>query len=239
MLVSGISAATMPGRSVWKLLLLVALLDGGPALAQPGDLRAMAREFKAAQDELRSYAWTRRTEVRIGGKLKEVTLTRVGYDRDGIRQETAVGETEPGKTRGPIRKRRAKKKKKKAAAFNADLQELIRNYTQFAPEQMRSVFERASIFPGVGQAQGTIRIQVRNVLRQGDSLYIWADEVTRHVRKFEILTSLDGDPVKVVTRFRDLENGPTYPAHVTVNTEVKGKPMVIEMENFDFVRQGA
>ena len=101
------------------------------------------------------------------------------------------------------------------------------------------MFERASVFPGTGESEGMLRIQVRSVIRKGDSLYIWADEGSKRVSKFEILTSIEGEPVNVVTKFRRLEDGPSYPARIRVETEMRGKPMVIRMENFDFVRRGS
>jgi hypothetical protein len=218
--------------------ILAALLAAEPAAAQSGQLRLMGETFKRNRQELHAYGWTQRTEVTVNGEVKELTLTRLRYDLDGNLQKTAIGEQKDKKVRGPIRKRRAKKKQKKAAAFNQDLRDLIRAYTQFTPQQMHSAFSRASVFPGQGDTEGMIHVQVRSVVREGDSMLMWADALTGRMRKFEIMTSLEGEPVKVITEFRDLENGPTYPARTTVHTEMKGKQMVIKTENFDHVRGG-
>jgi hypothetical protein len=220
------------------IVLLATLLGGEPAAAQAGQLRALGETFKRNRQELHDYTWTQRTEVTVNGEVRELTLARMRYDLDGNLQKTPIGEQEEKKVRGPIRKRRAKKKQKKAAQFNQDLRDLIRTYTQFTPEQMHSAFSRASVFPGQGATEGMIRVQVRSVVREGDSMFMWADALTSRMRKFEILTSLEGEPVKVITEFRDLENGPTYPARTTVHTEMKGKAMVIKTENFDHTRQG-
>lgn len=220
------------------VVMLAAFLGGDLVGAQSGQLRAMGETFKRNRQELRDYTWTRRTEVTLNGEVKELTLTHMRYDRDGNLQNTPIGEQEEKKVRGPIRTRRASKKRKKAAAFNQDLRDLIRAYTQFSPQQMHAAFSRASVFPGQGATEGMIRVQVRSVVREGDSMFMWADALTGRMRKFEILTSLEGEPVKVITEFRDLENGPTYAAKTTVHTEMKGKPMVIETENFDHARRG-
>jgi hypothetical protein len=39
-------------------------------------------------------------------------------------------------------------------------------------------------------------------------------------------------------RFDDLDDGPTYPAKTTVETTLKGKPLTMVTENFDYIRQG-
>lgn len=222
----------------FTVVILAACLGTGLAVAQSGQLRAMGETFKRNRHELRDYTWTRRTEVTVKGEVKELTLTHMRYDLDGNLQQTPIGEQGKKKVRGPIRKRRARQKQKKAAAFNQDLRDLIRAYTQFTPQQMHSAFSRASVFPGQGDTEGMIRVQVRSVVREGDSMFMWADALTGRMRKFEIMTSLEGEPVKVITEFHDLENGPTYAARTTVHTEMKGKPMVIETENFGHARQG-
>jgi hypothetical protein len=211
------------------LLLPAILLAIGPLSAQQGDLRLMASRYKADREALREYDWSRRTEVEVNGELRETTLSRLRYEQQRLVEMPAED---------PPQSRRARKSRKKTAEFIARLRELTDSYTEFTPEQMRTLFERASVFPGTGAAEGTLRVQMRSVIRKGDTFYIWADEGTKRLVKFEILTSIEGRPVNVVTEFRRLERGPTFPARITIETEMKGKPMVIRMENFDFVRRG-
>ena len=209
-----------------------------PVLAQRGELMTIARTFKTNLEQLQNYSWTERMEIQVNGEVTEFALSHVRYDLDGNLQKTPIKEAEEDEVRGPIRKKRAKKKRKKASEFNQDLRDLILTYTQFTPQQMHSVFDRAGIFPGVGDSAGMLRVQAHGVVREGDWMHIWADEVTKRLRKIEIRTSLEGQPINVVTEFRDLTDGPTYPARTTVTTESKGKPMVITSEHFDFIRQG-
>ncbi len=221
------------------VVLLTAVSGSGFAVAQSGQMWAMAETYKRNQEELQSYSWKSRTEVTVGGKVKELTLFGVRYDLDGKLHKTPIGTDEPEpKVRGPIRKRRAKKKLKKAADFNQDLRELIRSYTQFTPRQMHSVFARAGEWRGQGATEGVTRVQARGVVRRGDSMDIWVDSRTRRLRKVEIRTSLDGEFVNVVTEFRDLEDGPTYPARTLVTTQTRGKPLILQTDNFDYLRQG-
>ncbi len=218
--------------------MLTAVLGSGSAVAQSGPMWAMAETYKRNQEELQSYRWKSRTEVTVGGKLQELTLFRVRTDLDGKLHKTPIETDQPEpKVRGPIRRRRAKKKLKKAAEFSQDLRELIRSYTQFTPRQMHSVFARAGEWRGQGATEGVTRVQARGVVRRGDTMDIWVDSRTRRLRRVEIRTSLDGKFVDVVTEFRDLEDGPTYPAWTLVRTETRGKPLIIRTDNFDYVRQ--
>ena len=103
---------------------------------------------------------------------------------------------------------------------------------------MHSVFARAGEWRGQGATEGVTRVQARGVVRRGDSMDIWVDSRTRRLRKVEIRTSLDGEFVNVVTEFRDLEGGPTYPARTLVTTETRDKPLIIQTDNFDYLRHG-
>ena len=234
----GLRAVSQVRRVGVAIALLTAVSGPGFAVAQSGQMWAMAETYKRNQEELRSYRWKSRTEVTVGGKVKELTLFRVRYDLDGKLHKTPIGTDEPEpKVRGPIRRRRAKKKLKKAGEFNQDLRELIRSYTQFTPRQMHSVFARAGEWRGQGVTEGVTRVQARGVVRPGDTMDIWVDSRTRRLRRVEIRTSLDGEFVTVVTEFHLLEDGPTYPAQTLVKTETRGKPLIIQTDNFDYLRQ--
>jgi hypothetical protein len=221
-------------RAGFFLLVVAAVLACLPASAQRGELMVIARTFKTNQEQLQSYSWTERLEVRVADTVTELARLHVRYDPDGNLQKTLIEEPEAP----PPRRKRARQKRKKTSEFRQNLRELILTYTQFSPKQVHSMFDGAGIFPGVGESAGMLRVQAHSVVREGDWMYLWADEVTKRLRKIEIRTSLEGQPINVVTEFRDLPDGPTYPARTVVKTESKGKPMVLTSENLDFVRQG-
>jgi hypothetical protein len=218
------------------VLLLAACFGAMPAVAQTGELRALIETYRRDRLELHDYVWKQRTEVAVNDEVTERTLARVRYDADGRLQKTPIDETDDKRVRGPVRRHRAKKQQKKTAEFIESLHGLILSYVQFTPQQMRSAFARASVFPGEGETEGMIRVQARSVVRQGDVMSLWADAATRRLRRIEILTSLEGEPVEVLTEFRELEIGSAYPATTTVRTERKGKTVVIRTENFDHAR---
>jgi hypothetical protein len=217
--------------------LLAILLASGTAAARPAQVRAVGDAFKRDAKALQDYTWTSRTEFSVNGEVKELTLARVRYDANGNLLSTPLDGTSRGEAGPQERRRRPGRRQRRVAARGRELRELIRAYTEFTPEQMHSAFARASVFPGHGEGEGLIRIQVSGVVREGDSMQMWADALTKRMRRFEILTSLEGEPVRVITEFGELENGPTYPARTVVHTEERGKRLVIEAENSDYVRR--
>ncbi len=219
-------------RSAAVVLALVAPALG---LAQTGEMRALADAFRLSQEELRRYSWTERSSVVVDGAMRGTMLSRVRCDADGMFVEIPAGPQAQG---GSPSLQRSAKKHKKVAELDRGLRELIAAYTRFTPQQMREVFARASIFPLAGESAGLIRVEARNVVRQGDRMMIWADSLTHRARRFEIVTSREGKPVNVVTEFQDLPDGPTHPARTVVRTESRGKPLVITTERFDHVREG-
>ena len=164
------------------LLVAAALLSCGATWAQTGEMQALAEAYRRNHDALMHYAWTQRTEVRVDGTLRETILSRLHYAPDGEIERVADGRREKGG--------------KKAGGLSRELRDLIRTYTQFTSGQMQGAFARASIFPDEGERAGMVRVEARSVVRQGDSLLFWADAVTHRPRRLEILTSLDGDPVR-------------------------------------------
>jgi hypothetical protein len=72
------------------------------------------------------------------------------------------------------------------------------------------------------------------VLRQGDQVSLWLDAETEDPRKLEILTSYEGEPVRVTTEFLRIEDGPFYPSRVVIETEIKEKKLVVTTVNSDY-----
>jgi hypothetical protein len=73
-----------------------------------------------------------------------------------------------------------------------------------------------------------------NAVKQGDAISLWIDPKVPEKRRLEVLTSLKGDPVQMVTQFDRLTDGTQYTSLSMV--EIKAKKMLITTENFDFAR---
>jgi len=226
------------GRTV-RALAVLALLAAAIAPTSAQEVNYMGAVAQENAENLKDYSWKQRIEIKVGGESQSVTLNQVRYDFEGALERTPIGgESDKKKVRGPVRKSMAKKKKKKAAQLKQDLRQLIDQYTHMTPETLAKITAKGNVWAGRGAEGNLTRIQASGVVRLADALDIWIDSSSRRMRKFEVMSSLEGAPVHVVAEFSDLEGGPTYPAHATVKTEVDGKPMVITLENFDYIRQG-
>jgi len=188
----------------------------------------MARILEDDRQRLLRYHWTQKTELRIGGELRDSTSSRLEHDTNGTLRATPITDEGPEAAQGRSRKRR-----KQTAELSDELGALVRSYTEFTPERMDSLFERAKLFAGNGDEQSTIRVQMRSFLHEGDSMHLWLNEVDKRIRRIEIQTSHEGAPVHATAEFRELTDGPSYPAQTVIDTELRGKPVVIETKNFD------
>ncbi len=136
-------------------------------------------------------------------------------------------------TRG-IRGFIAQKKKENFMETLDRLGALAKSYSELSPEEMQRFMATAIVTPEMNPQQKLIRIKGSNVVQPGDSMTLWVDAVTRKQRKVEIQTSLDRKPVRVVSDFQDLPNGPTYMARSVV--DYPGEELTLITENFDYER---
>jgi len=234
-----------PGRS-WQLWSLSVALTASAALAQglpdvAGMKEAFRKQQQANEQALRQYSWKSRTEVRVGGEVKSTVLQMVRYGADGKQQKTVIGGQQAKEKskllqKTPVGALVTRVKKKKAEEFKEGLRKLLEAYAEIPEERMQWFMKQATFQPGQDAMQGTIRISGTDVVKLYDTLSIWVDLKTREKRRLEIVTALDGDPVRVVSEFGKLPDGTTYTKLTTV--DVKSKEMKMVTENFDFTRGG-
>jgi hypothetical protein len=229
-------------RRPWRLLSLTVGLAASAALAQgPPDLAGIKEAFQkqqANEQALRQYSWKSRTEVQVDGKVKGTLLELVRYGADGNLQKTPIG----GQTAREKKLREftpagaliGRIKRKKQEEYNADLRKLLDAYANIPPDRMQRFFQNAAFQPGQDAVQGAVRIFGSNVVSDHDTLSLWIDPKVREKRQLEILTSLDDDPVQLMSQFRRLPDGTLYTSLTTV--EIRAKKLKMVTENFDFAR---
>jgi hypothetical protein len=217
-----------PGRIVVALAVICVC----PVLA--GGLEVFARMFEENRQRLREYAWTSRTEITLDGVRQMIEQFEVRFDEDGEQELTRVS-VEPAETDGgPIRRRKNRKRRKQAEELHQNLRSLIESYVHPDPETTRQIFSDPFIWRGEGRVEGVTRVQARNVVREGDQVSLWLDAYTEEPTKLEILTSYEGEPVRMTTDFLRIENGPFYPSRVVVETEIREKKWVVTTVNSDY-----
>jgi len=210
--------------------LLLAALGPTPAPARTARMEAVARMLGRNAQELARYSWKSRTEITVAGKLLQVSLVQASHGRDGVLIETPLP-SESGSAQD------SKKLKKKVRAFYEEIQALTRSYFDLDPRQIQAALDRAHAWEGQGAQGDLLHIQARSVIRQADKLDLWIDSATNRPQRLEVLTSLQGEPLRLATKFATLKDGPSYASEIFVETELKEKKMVVRTENFDHVER--
>lgn len=215
-------------HTIW-LAIAIMLAACGVALAQQ-ELR-FAKNQQENATKLRQYSWKSRTEVRKDGESKSVKLFLTRHQIDGTPQQTTIGGSQQEIPTSGLRGAIAKKKKEKMVGLLNDLETLARSYSQLPANRMQHFMANATFTPEKNPQQSLIRIFAKDVLQPGDSMTIWIDASTRKQRRVEIQAALENKPVRIVSDFQDLPNGPTYMARSVI--DYKDQEITVITENFE------
>ena len=214
------------------LALAFTLLACAAAQARQGQQFAQAQQENAKR--LRQYSWKSRVEVRKGGESKSTQMYLVRHDADGNVQQTLVSNTSQQiPTRG-LRGFIAKKKKEDFVELLDGLKAVAKSYGALPPEKMQRFMAGATVTPEKQGRWSLVRLQGRDVLQPGDSMTVWLDAATRRQRRVEVQTTFKGKPVRIVSEFKDLDEGPTYLARAAV--DYPSSELAVITENFDHER---
>ena len=83
-----------------------------------------------------------------------------------------------------------------------------------------------------------LKLRSEDVVKQGDSVEFSVVDATYQPMIFEIQSTVDESPISVEITFQKLDDGTNYPARTIVKATFDGKPLKIETENFNYVKQG-
>jgi len=249
------------GYWMLALLLMVNLLAGGlpavsaptahrslagpsPPLPQNLDPAKVAAAIKANAEALKAFVWQQRMQLQLKGETKKTTLNQMNYDFNGNLQKTLLSEqpapdSSPppsgGRLRGRVKQKVIAKKTGEFKELMEGIASLVKSYTELQPQQLQSALKQAAFSPGQGDMDGSIQIQMANLLQQGDSLTIWIDQGALLFRKIAIVSSYDQKPVTATANYAMLPSGQVYMAQAIVN--YPSKEVVVELDNLNY-RQG-
>ncbi|HSL53298.1 MAG TPA: hypothetical protein VK868_02840 [Pyrinomonadaceae bacterium] len=181
---------------------------------------------------LHQYTWKSQTQIRKEGEVKATKLYSNRYAPDGTVVQLLLEEESAKLPKFGIRGMVAKKKKQEAQELIEALQQLAKSYGELPPAKMQEFMKSARASLETNAPQPLLRLESANVLQPGDSMIVWLDANTRRQRRIEINTSFDARPVRIVTEFRDLPNGPTYLARSVV--DYQSEELTLTVENFDY-----
>lgn len=196
---------------------------------------AIAAKQNAAA--LQQYTWKSQTQIRKEGDVKATKLYSNRYAADGTIVQLLLQEESAKLPKFGIRGMVAKKKKAEAQELIEALQRFAKSYAELPPAKMQEFMKTANATLETNAAEPLLRLEsTTNILQPGDSMIVWLDANTRRQRRVEINSTFDEKPVRIVTEFRDLPNGPTYVARSVV--DYPREELTLTMENFDYEHLG-
>ena len=215
----------------------VAMMLAACSMTQAQQEQKFAQAMKQNSMALRQYTWKSRTEIRKDGDVKSTKLFMNRYAADGTVVQLLLDETSASLPKFGIRGAIARKKKDDAQKLVAALQQVAKSYGELPPAKMQDFMTRATATLETNLPQPLLRLAARNVLQPGDEMVVWVDANTRRQHRIEINSSYDAKPLRIVTEFKDLPNGPTHVARSVV--DYAAEDLTLTIENFDYKRDAA
>jgi hypothetical protein len=210
-------------------------------LAQKLDPAKVAAAIKENGQALKAFVWQQRMQLQLKGETKKTTLNQMNYDVNGNLQKTLLSEQPPpnsapppsgGRLRGRVKQKVVAKKTGEFKEMMEGIASLVKSYTELQPQQLQSALKQAAFSPGQGDMNGSVQIQMANLLQQGDSLTIWIDQGTLLFRQIAIVSSYDHKPLTATANYATLPSGLVYMAQALVN--YPAKEVVVQIDNLKY-----
>ena len=207
------------------LISLYGQQSGGDSLAA-----GMAANAKLLQQ----YTYKTRTEIKFKGEARFVSINQVRFGADGKPQATLVSQSNGGKAPpSGIAKQLIEQKTQELKDYGARMTTLVENYFPIDPQKLALALARAEL----GGSGNTISLVVKDYYKSGDSMSVIFDPDAKKLRKFELKTLLDQDPMSVTADMATLPKGPIYPSFIKV--KAPAKDLEIDISEYDFVKASA
>ena len=192
----------------------------------------LASSMKQNQVALQQYTWKSQTQIRKDGEIKVTKLFSSRYSANGEIVQLLIEEQSAKLPKFGIRGMVAKKKKEEAMQLIDSLQRFAKLYAELPPAKMQEFMKTAKVTLETSTPRPLLRMEAANVLQTGDSMVVWLDANTRRQRRIEINSNFDAKPVRIVTEFKDIPDGPTYVARSTV--DYPEEELTLTIENFAY-----
>ena len=210
----------------------------GLAFASPQETKTeqVAATIKANTQALKAFSYQQRTQLRMKGETKKVTLNQMNYDANGNLQKIQLSEEPPpassSSSGGRLRQRVFARKTGEFKDMMNDITALVTSYTELPQQQLQASLQRATFSRGQGDMAGAVQIQMNNVIQQGDLLLLWIDRTALLFRRVAIATSYEQNPVTVLANYAMLSGGQVYMAQAILN--YPEKQLVLEIDNLSY-----
>jgi len=229
---------------VQLVLVIAASIYVQTGFAQSGQYAAANRAVQISEARranaalMQHFMWNSRVEIIVDGQVKDIRIEQVQYGPFGQLQHTLLNDQPAaGGPRilpfGFLRKAIAEQKKQEMETFLKGLKQMLQQYT--LPTTGKILDFMASATPAGPNEYGYYALSGSNVVQPGDSLTIWVDPWTRHVRQVKVSTTFQGDSVELHATFQTLhQSGLNYCAFAEAT--VPAKQLSVQLQNYNYAR---
>ncbi len=208
--------------------LMMAVSMSAPAWAQ-SNAEIAERISQARMDNAlrtQNYSWTRRTEVKVKGEVKNLKTEIVRYTVDGELQKTPISE-DKAKSPPGVRGKMAKKKGGQMKDWMTDLGQVLHSYSLPTSGNLLDFLNKANY----EQDGAGYKLVADSVVLPGDNMTMRIDEDFQLVQT-EVTTEHDGVGVQLTTDHARTPDGLDYVART--NIVVPDKNVEMTVENFSY-----
>ena len=226
------------GGTVGMATTLSAGQQPAAAAGQPDPVAALKQSIGDGTKKLAQYEWVETTVVKLKGEEKTRKQNRCYYGADGKVQKVAIGDApkaeqgggggRPGKRGGAVKAKIIENKKEDMQEYMQQAAALIHSYVPPQPQQIQAVKDggRLAVNPQPG---GKARIEMKQYLKQGDSLTIDLDTAANRLLGLGVNSYIDkpDEAVTLAVQMATLPDGALYAAKTTLDATAKNITVVI------------
>ena len=207
--------------------------------AQPEPVAALKQSIGEGTKKLAQYEWVETTIIKLKGEEKGRKLNRCYYGADGKVQKIPMDQPAPQATEqsgsrrgrrggGAVKEKVVENKKDEMQEYMQQAAALIHSYVPPTPAQIQAVKDGGRLAANP-QPGGTLRIEMKQYLKPGDSLTIDLDTAANRLLGLGVNSYLDkpDEPVTLAVQMSTLPDGALYSAQTTLDATAKNIQVVI------------
>jgi hypothetical protein len=219
---------------------VVALVAGGVAIAQNGELQQKLAAVKQAAAEnkqrLRQYQWTETTQLTLKGDPKPSTQKLCQYGPDGQVQKTPIGPPPAPPSGGRLKQRVVEKKKAEMVDYMDDVKAVLAMYVPPDPDRMQQAFQAGKV--SLNPAGNVVNLIFTDYAQPGDRMTLVYDPAIKKIISLSVNTYMGQakDVVTLQVQMAPLPDGTSYAQQTILNATAK--ELVVTTTNSNYQKLG-
>jgi hypothetical protein len=219
---------------------VVALIAGGVAIAQNGELQQKLAAAKQAAAEnkqrLRQYQWTETTQLTLKGDPKPSTQKLCQYGPDGQVQKTPIGPPPEPPSGGRLKQRVIEKKKAEMMDYMDDVKAVLAMYVPPDPERMQQAFQAGKV--SFNPAGSVVNLIFTDYAQPGDRMTLVFNPEIKKIVSLSVNTYMGQakDAVTLQVQMAPLPDGTSYAQQTILNATAK--ELVVTTTNSNYQKLG-